>query len=63
MYARKSKADMPCLICRAVVCFERQVVAQCNNVAPRQCTVYLASDSAAVCHQSLESWRKAGSVA
>ena len=33
---------------RAVVCFERQIVAQCNSVAPRRCSVYVASDSSAV---------------
>ena len=32
---------------RALVCFERQVEAQCNAVAPRPCSVYVASDSAA----------------
>ena len=33
--------------CRALVCFERQVVAQCRAVAPRPCAVYVASDSGA----------------
>ena len=33
---------------RALVCFQRQVEAQCDAVAPRPCSVYVASDSGAV---------------
>jgi len=31
------------------VCFQRQLEAQCDAVAPRPCAVYVASDSGAVC--------------
>ena len=30
------------------MCFQRQVEAQCDIVAPRPCSVYVASDSGAV---------------
>ena len=34
---------------RVLVCFERQVAKLCSSIATRRCTVYLASDSTAVC--------------
>ena len=40
--------DHECGTRRALVCFQRQVEAQCDVVAPRPCSVYVASDSGAV---------------
>ncbi len=50
---------------RALVCFQRQVEAQCDAVAPRPCSIYVASDSGAVSRPldaepgpDLDPWRR-----